>query len=204
MKQSFRMKYRNVISLIAATLISAAIVGASYKSWLSKNINISFNAQSTRDITYKLVYTEDQQTPIENGASVSKFVKTGTTDVKIVLPAQKLVRFRIKFSDRPGLLNISKFKINGQVSMAFDDFAKFNYVNMDSVEVMPDNSVTIISDQSGASMSLNNIFNFYPGYDIAKVKVVVFFCSLFAIFYTFFMLALYKKKKKKKDIVDYY
>ena len=204
MKPSFIMRYRNIISLVAATLIALGVVGASYKSWYAKNINITFNSVNTRDTVYKLYYTVDAKDAFAADRFVTKKVKAGDNDVKMILKVPHLAKIRLYLGSYPGVVNLSKFKINGMGSVKLDNFADNEYKNADSVEVQGDGSVTIVSDQVNPYMIINKVFNIYIGYDINWVKLVSFFCSMFVIFYAFFMLALYRRKKKKKEFFDYY
>lgn len=204
MKQSFRMKYRNVISLVAAAIISLVMVGAGYKSWYAKNINVTFNSVNTRDATYTLYYVENAEDKFSSDKFVAKKVKVGKNDVKIILPIPHLAKIRLYLGSYPGVVNLSKFKINGMGSVKLDDFSENQYKNTDSEEIKDDGSITIVSDQNNPYMIIDKTFNIYAGYDINWVKLAAFFCTMFAIFYAFFMLALYKKKKKKKEFYDYY
>lgn len=204
MKQSFIMKYRNAISLVAATVIALGIVGASYKSWFAENINITFNSVNTRDAVYKLYYTVDAKDKFTAGKVVTKKVKVGNNDVKIIIKEPHLAKIRLYLGSYPGVINLSKFRINGMGSVKLDNFTDNEYKDADSVEVKGDGSVTIISEQNNPHMIIDKIFNIYAGYDINWVRLVSFFFSIFAIFYAFFMLALYRRKKKKKEFYDYY
>lgn len=204
MKQSFKMKYRSVISIVLALFIASALVGLSYKSWYSKNINISFNAVNTRNVTYKLWYAVDANDDFTEERSVTKYVKPGSTDVKIIIPANKLSKFRLDFGLQPGVVNISKLKINGHVTVKLNDFATYRFGNIDGSELKDDGSITVVSDQIDPYMLVNKVFNIYPGYDINWIKLSLFFGVIFVIFYAFFMLALYEKKKKRKEFYDYY
>ncbi|MBR1600578.1 MAG: hypothetical protein IJ677_03270 [Alphaproteobacteria bacterium] len=204
MKQNFLMKYRNTISLILATVIALVIVGASYKSWYDKNINITFNSVNTREVTYKLYYTTDYKDKFSADKFVAKKVKIGNNDVKIILPIEHLSRIRLDLGNRPSVINLSKFKINGKGSVKLENLAENRYENTDGAEIKGDGSITIDSEQSNPYMIVNKVFNIYAGYDINFVKLISFFCTVFIIFYTFFMLALYRKRKKKKEFYDYY
>ena len=204
MKQSFRMKYRNVISLVVAAIISLVMVGSGYKSWYAKNINVTFHSVNTREATYTLYYTEEAKDKFSSDKFVAKKVKIGKNDVKIILPISHLAKIRLYLGSYPGVVNLSKFKINGMGSVKLDDFSENQYKNTDSEEIKDDGSITIVSEQNNPYMIIDKTFNIYAGYDINWVKLIAFFCTMFAIFYVFFMLALYKKKKKKKEFYDYY
>ena len=204
MKPSFIMKYRNIISFVAATLIALGVVGASYKSWFAKNINITFNSVNTREAVYKLYYAVDAKDEFAADKFVAKKVKVGNNDVKMILKVPHLAKIRLYLGSYPGVINISKFRINGMGSVKLNNFAENEYKNSDSVEVQNDGSVTIVSEQDDPQMIINKVFNIYIGYDINWIKLVSFFCSMFVIFYAFFMLALYRRKKKKKEFYDYY
>ncbi|MBQ8482106.1 MAG: hypothetical protein IJ532_06185 [Alphaproteobacteria bacterium] len=198
------MKYRNIISVVAAFLIAAGIVGASYKSWFAKNINVTFHSVNTREASYKLCYAVEKDEKLSTDKCINKKVKIGKNDVKIILQEPHLSKIRLYLGSYPGVINLSKLRINGMGSVKLDNFAENKYENADSVEVKEDNSVTIISEQNNPYMIIDKTFNIYEGYDINWIKLVSFFCTIFVIFYAFFMLALYKKKKKKKEFFDYY
>lgn len=204
MKQSFKMKYRNVISLVIAFILSVSIVGGSHKHWMAENISLSFNSFNAKDIVYTLYYTKDIKSDFSKKQSVSKRVKQGSSDVKIIIPTDKLAKFKLDFGSHPGVVNISKLKLKGRVTIKLNDFVDYIYLNFDSTEVASDGSVTLISEQDNPSMLVNKMFNLYKGFDINWVKFLAFFSILYAFFYAFFMLILYEKKKKRKEFYDYY
>lgn len=204
MKQSFKSKYRKIISLVVALILASGIVGLTHKSWYAKNINISFNMVSTKDITYKVLYTENKNSGFENAKIVAKRVKSGTNDVKIIIPSAKLAKFRLYFGSQPGLLNLSKLKINGDKVIKLNDFVSYEFRNMDSSEVIGDGSITFASEQANPYMDVNQTFDVNRGCDIDFIKVGSFGIILFVLFYVFFLFALREKKKKKKEFYDYY
>lgn len=204
MKQSFIVKQRNIISLIAAFLLASGAVGATYKSWYTENINVTFNGVTNKNVTYRVFYTVNGNDSFDGARAAGHTVKSGTTDVKIIIPAQKVARIRLYLGSHPGVVNISKLRINGNKVIKLNDFSDYEYKNMDSTEVMSDGSVTVISDQPNPYIDINKVLNVQRGCDINWLKVVGFFFSVFIIFYAFFMLALYRKKKKKKNFYDYY
>lgn len=204
MKQSFKMKYRNVISLVMAFVLSVSIVGGSHKHWMAENISLSFNSFNAKDITYKLYYTEDIKSDFSKNKYVSKRVKQGSKDVKIIIPADKLAKFKLDFGSHPGVVNISKLKLKGRVTIKLNDFVNYIYLNFDSTEVVADGSVTLVSEQDNPVMMVNKMFNLYKGFDINWLKLIALFSILYAFFYAFFMLILYEKKKKRKEFYDYY
>lgn len=187
-----------------ATLLSLGIVGFTYKSWYAKNINLTFNAVSTKDVTYKVLYTENSENGFGKAKIVSKKVGSGTNDVKIILPGERLARFRLYLGNQPGMLNLSKLKINGNKVIKLDEFVDYEFHGVDSSEVIGDGSITLISEQANPYMYVNKSFDVYDGYDINYIKVGTFCTLLFGLFYAFFMFALREKKKKKKSILDYY
>lgn len=204
MKQSFKSEHRKTISLVGALLIALMVVGGSYKSWCNQNINLSFNATNTEDVTYRLYYTTDVKENFSAKKSTAKSVKSGTHRVKIVIPAENVAKIRLNIGNRPGTVNISKLKLNGHASVDLSDFSDHEYINIDEEEILPDGSITLISEQDNPYIGIRTMFNMHKGYDLDLIKIGLFFGSVFLIFYAFFTLALYEKKKKKKDPIDYY
>lgn len=204
MKQSFKSKYRNVISLTMAMLLSLGIVGATYKSWYAENINVSFHAVTNNTVTYKIFYTGSKTASFDNKKMVKKTVKGGINDVKVVLPIAKMAKFRLGLGNKSGVVNICKLKIHGDKVVELNDFADYEFNNMDSVEVLSDGSVTVVSEDGEPYMNINQTFEIYPGMDVDFVRVGAFVLILFGLFYGFFMFVLKEKKKKKKNLLDYY
>ena len=204
MKQSFKSKYRKTISLIGALLIALMVVGSSYKSWCKQNINLSFNVTNTGDVTYKLYYTTNVKENFNSRKVVAESFKSGTHKVKMLIPAENVSKIRLNIGNRPGTVNISNMKLNGHASIDLSDFSEHEYINIDEEEILPDGSITLISEQDNPYIGIRTMFNMHKGYDIDFIKVGLFFGSVFLVFYAFFMLALYEKKKKKKNPLDYY
>lgn len=204
MKQSFKSKYRKVISLVCATLMALMVVGATHKSWCTKNINFSFKVTNVEKITFTLYYTTSVADDFDEKHTITKQVKRGTTRVKMIIPAQKVAKVRLNMNDRFGSMNLSKIKLNGYNGVDMSDYSDFRYINVDDEEIVPDGSLMVSSEQDNPYILVNRAFNVYKGYDIDFFKVAMFFGSVFIIFYAFFMLALYEKKKKKKDPYEYY
>lgn len=204
MKQSFRMKHRNIISLVMAFVFTACIIGAGYKGWLKENINVQFTAFASREVALTIYYAQDAKDNFSAEKKVTKRISRGGNDVKIIIPAKKLAKFKLVMNLRPGVINISKLRVNGRVTAKLDDYASNKYINFDSVELIADGSITLISEQVDPAIIINKQFNMYPGFDVDWIKLSVFGGVLYAVFYAFFMLALYKKKKKRKEFYDYY
>ena len=204
MKESFKMKYRNTISLVVATLIALMVVAGTYKSWCDKNINLSFNSTNAAEITYKLFYTTKATDNFNSKQVVSVPVQEGKHNVKMIIKAPSVSKIRLNIGSYPGTVNISKLKLNGHASVDLSDFSSHEYINIDEEEILPDGSITITSEQDNPYISIKSVFNMHRGYDIDYLKAVLLFGSVFVVFYTLLMLALYEKKKKKKDLTDYY
>jgi uncharacterized protein (DUF1015 family) len=203
-KQSFKSKYRKVISLIGAILMALMVVGGSHKSWCTKNINLSFKSSSVTKITYSLFYTTSVADEFDDQKVVAAQVRTGVHRVKMIIPAHKVAKIRLNINDRFGSVNISKLKLNGRNGVDLSDYSDLRFINVDDEEIVPDGSLMVSSEQDNPYIMVNRAFNVYKGYDIDFFKVGMYFGSVFLIFYAFFMLALYEKKKKKKDPYEFY
>ena len=204
MNQSFKSKHGKTIALVGALLISLMVVGGSYKSWCKQNINLSFNSANTEKIVYKLYYTNDINEDFNSKKVVAEPVSKGNHSVKIVIPSENVAKIRLNIGNRPGTVNISKLKLNGHASVDLSNFSNHEYVNIDEEEILSDGSISMTSQQENPYIGISTMFNMRKGLDIDFTKVVMYFGSVFIIFYAFLMLALYEKKKKKKDPIDYY
>lgn len=114
----------------------------SFNLWATKVFIVSFNAVATKDLTYQVFYTTTPEQAFNEPNSIRYNVKAGKVRVKIVVPTNNIVRFRLDFGSNPEKLVISDLVLNGSQKLKFDDFNKFNFLNIDNKQIEP-NKLTI-------------------------------------------------------------
>lgn len=129
-------------SLVIIILLSILLVGISFNLWTTKAVIVSFNADATKDLTYQVFYTTKPKLDFNEVNSVKYKVEAGKKHVKIVIFTHKIARFRLDFGSTPEKLIISDLVLNGRQKLKFDDFNKFNFLNIDNKQIEP-NKLTI-------------------------------------------------------------
>ena len=96
--------------------------------WGKKAIFVSFNAQTTKDLTFQVFYTMQPKTNFSEKESVKQLVKAGNNSVIFELPIQNIIKFRIDSGSNPGEVKLSNITVSGNKVIRLDreDLWSFN------------------------------------------------------------------------------
>jgi len=182
-----------LVNLFIGVLVALIATAASYNYWHDTNIRVTFHADSEKELNYQVFYTEDNSGHFNEPQSIKQIVSAGSNCVKIVVPAEKIGRFRLDFGQFPGEVNIKDLKISGDEIVEFKDFENYRYANIKKHVSNEDDSLTIVSDHRDPFIVTTEELNIYPGDDYNWLLMGLIAGSSFIIA---FLLAILINRKK--------
>ena len=172
--------------------------------WGKKAIFVSFNAQTTKDLTFQVFYTMQPKTNFSEKESVKQLVKAGNNSVIFELPINNIIRFRIDPGSNPGEVKLSNITVSGNKVIRLDreDLWSFNkHIEKHSFQ---NGVLSLVSNQVDPNIVYKKELNLLAG---NNVDWCLFVISLaFAIFISsalVFYLAKFKifELRSRIDIV---
>ena len=172
--------------------------------WGKKAIFVSFNAQTTKDLTFQIFYITQPKSNFNERESQKKFVKAGNNRVVFKLPIQNIIKFRIDSGSNPGEVKLSNITVSGNKVIRLDreDLWSFNkHIEKHSFQ---NGVLSLVSNQVDPNIVYKKELNLLAG---NNVDWCLFVISLaFAIFISsalVFYLAKFKifELRSRIDIV---
>jgi len=193
------MRTLKILSLcIIATVIA---VFATMNEWYAKNIYVTYKVNGTKNLTYQVFYSDTTDDKFNERQSIKQVVPAGVQVVKIILPTQKVVKFRLDFGVEPETVYIANFGLVGDKIIKFDDFSNFTYHHIDEYTTVAEgDALKIVSNQRDPYMVYKKDLGVTPGVDINWSKLLQI---AFGTFFIAFILGLFlTRKKAEKPIQD--
>lgn len=134
MKLSFLTPSKSNLIIIILTVL---LISLSHNLWTQKAFIVSFDSDSSKDLTYQVFYTTKPEQGFNEPNSVKHNVKAGKTHVKIDIPAREIIRFRLDLGSNPEKLIISNLALKGSQKLKFNNFNKFNFLHIDDKQIAP-------------------------------------------------------------------
>ncbi len=91
--------------------------------------------------TLKIYYTIDQDEKFDYKHSVRKRVTPENKHVEVILPAEKIYKFRIDFGSNPGKIKLKNIEIIGDQYIDFTDWDSYAYKNIEWRKVDKKNNI---------------------------------------------------------------
>lgn len=173
-------------SLVVIILLSVLLVAVSAKLYVTRNFILSFNAEATKDLTYQVYYAKKASQSLTEQNSVKQQVKAGKSKVEIILPIHKIAKLSLDLGNNPEKLVISNLKLNGMKEIKFNDFNKFDYINIEKKEIFPD-TLTIKANHKYPSIIYNEKLS-------AKGRIIIDW-HIFIILSAFYFFVSWKLVK---------
>ena len=129
-----KISKKHYIQCGLAILLTGLVLYYTAELWLSKNVVVSFNAEAEKDITYQVFYTETNGQSFNEKQSVRQNAKSGAQLVEIVLPIEKIIKFRLDIGSNPGNVEISDLQVIGSKKIELN-YNEFDRRNIDKFEV---------------------------------------------------------------------
>lgn len=185
---------KTLVNLLAGVVVALIATAASYNYWHDTNIRVTFHADSEKELQYQVFYTEDNLGRFNEPQSVKQVVPAGSNCVKIVVPAEKIGRFRLDPGSFPNELTIKNLKVSGDNSVEFTDFDNYKYLNIKEHTANEDGSLTIVSDHGDPYIVTTEELEVYPGDDYDWLRMGLITGGSFIVA---FLLAMLINRKKK-------
>ncbi len=115
-----KLKHKNYIQCCLAILLTGFILWLTMSFWYGRILEVAFESQAQTDIRYQVFYTTASEQTFNQIQSVAQIVKSGRHPVEIVLPIEKIIKFRLDTGTRPGKVVISDLRIRGTHKLWFD------------------------------------------------------------------------------------
>lgn len=192
-KSETKKTNKTLVNLLVGVLVAVTATAASYSYWHDTNIRVTFHADSEKELNYQVFYTEDYSGHFNEPQSVKQVVPAGSNCVKIVLPAEKIGRFRLDTGSNPGNLTIKNIKVSGDNTVEFTDFDNYTYKNIKKHTSNDDGSLTIVSDHRDPYIVTTEELDILPGDDYDWLRMGLIAGGAFIVA---FLLAMLVNKKK--------
>ena len=148
--------------------------------WSVKEIKVRFNSESAKDIEYQIFYAGKPDKGFSEAESVKQMVKAGKRDVKIILPARKIFKFRIDPGRNPGKVVISNLALKGAKTLKLYDGNKFDYNKHIENKKIVDKKITLVSNQNDPYIVYKEKFELKASRNIDFCVLVI--CLFFSFF----------------------
>jgi hypothetical protein len=122
--------------------------------------------------------------------------------VKIVLPTEKVVRFRIDFGVKPETIYVSDLKLigNTEVNILADEEDKYSFSrHVEEHQFIDGRDLRIISNQRDPYMVYKKDLDVTPGDDINYNVLLTYALGTFVIAFLISLLLTRKKSEKMKE-----
>lgn len=186
---------KTLVNLLAGIVVAVIATASSYNYWHDINIRVTFHADSEKEIQYQVFYTDDNSGHFNEPQSVKKVVPAGSNCVKIVVPAEKIGRFRLDTGEFPGNLTLKNINISGDETVAFSDFDNYKYFNIKEHTANEDGSLTIVSDHGDPYIVTTEELDIYPSDDYNLLRMGLIAGGSFIVA---FLLAMLINRKRNK------
>ena len=127
----FLNKWKHIFLLFLLTGI-ALFVTKSFWYFPSNGIEVSFTSQAEKPIAYQVFYTTSDKRSFNRDEKVTRNVKAGKHRVKIMLPVEKILCFRLDLGQFPQKITISDLKVSGKTAVLMDKLSDFSFHQIDS------------------------------------------------------------------------
>ncbi len=200
LKSIQKISHKHYIQCGLAVLLTGIILYFTASLWSYKNIVVSFNTKLSKDIQYQVFYTEASGQSFNGDQLVRKDVKSGTRRVEIVLPIEKIVRFRLDIDQNPGEVEISDFQIKGSGKIKFD-YNEFNKNQINKFKVK-DGKLYLTSNQIDPYIWYKKDLNITSGLRVDWCRLIIISVLAFLLMYKFVQYLSRFKIEKHHSRID--
>lgn len=154
--------------------------------WFSKNlfishcIEVSATVNTNKNIELQLFYTENSEENFNEKQSVKKNISSGTTNLKIVLPAQHISKFRFDFGSNPGKVILKKLIFHGKKDIILN-FEKLKFHEINTHKIYKE-EIEIVSNQRDPFIIFNETLNINQGHKVDWCIFLILLCAYLFVF----------------------
>ena len=196
-----KISKKHYIQCGLAVLLTGLVLYFISALWYSNAIIVSFNAEAKKDITYQVFYTGESGQTINEKQSVKKPIKSGNQKVEILLPIEKIMKFRLDIGVQPGKVVISDLQVKGgkNVKLNYNDFGKNQ---IDKYEVKDGGKLYITSKQVDPYIWYKPELNLPAGMQIDWCRLIIISVLAFLLMYKFVQYLSKFKIEKQHSRID--
>lgn len=123
------------------------------KTYPKAPLTVVIDWELTKPIELQVFYTTDKDQNFNEKHSVRKKVTVDDKHVEVVIPEDKIYRFRIDLGSKPEKVILKNVEIMADQYINFNDWYSYAYMNIDKSKVnKDDNSLTILSSHGDPYM----------------------------------------------------
>ena len=148
--------------------------------WCNNSIIVSFDAQTSKDLTFQVFYTTQPKTNFSEKESVKQLVKSGNNNVIFKLPIKNIIRFRIDPGSNPGEVKLSNITVSGNKSVKLDGENWWTYNKHIENHSFQNGILSLVSNQGDPYIIYKHELNIMAGTYVDWCLFVI--CLAFAIF----------------------
>ncbi len=128
------MNLRQIKHIILLLLLAGTALFFTKGFWFfaEKGISVSFTSQADRQVAYQVFYTTSQERSFNSEEKVSHDVEAGKQQVRILLPVEKILRFRLDLGQFPKAVTLSDLKVSGDKTVSMGNLSDFTLHEIDS------------------------------------------------------------------------
>ena len=193
-----KLSRKHYIQCGLAVLLTGIVLYFTSALWLSRNVVVSFNTETEKDIQYQVFYTDASNS---NGKTELYAVKAGSNFVKIEIPTENIKSFRLDpGSSNPGNIIISDLQIKGSYDIKLN-YSEFEHRNIDKFEVK-NGKLYLTSNQGDPYLPYKSELNLPAGYQIDWCRLIIISVLSFLMMYKFVQYLSKFKIEKQHSRID--
>jgi hypothetical protein len=132
------------------------------KTYSKAPLTVVLDWELTAPFELQIYYTVDKDERFSYIHSIKKSVTPEDKHLEIVIPEEKIYKFRLDFGSNPGQLELKNVEIIADQYINFNDWESYVYMYMDKIKIhRKEQSVTLISTQDDPHMSWIHPFVLY-------------------------------------------
>ena len=123
---------RHIILLVFLTGLALFLTKGFWFCPSEKAVRVSFTSQADRRVAYQVFYTTSQERSFNSEEKVTHDVEAGKQQVRILLPVEKILRFRLDLGQFPQEVTLSDLKVIGDKTVVMGKLSDFILHQIDS------------------------------------------------------------------------
>ena len=179
-KKLNKLKQKPWRRILVVLVLVCFLMFLSSSIWCNNSIIVSFDAQTSKDLTFQVFYTTQPKTNFSEKESVKQLVKSGNNNVIFKLPIKNIIRFRIDPGSNPGEVKLSNITVSGNKSVKLDGENWWSFNKHIEKHSFQNGVLSLVSNQVDPNIVYKKELNLLAG---NNVDWCLFVISLaFAIF----------------------
>lgn len=192
-KKLNKLKQKPWRRILVVLVLVCFLMFFSSSIWTNKSIIVSFNAQTSKDLTFQVFYTTQPKTNFSEKESLKQLVKAGNNNIIFKLPIKNIIRFRIDSGSNPEEVKLSNITVSGNKSVRLDGENLWTFNKHIENYSYYDGVLTLVSNQGDPYIIYKHELNIMAGTYVDWCLFLI--CLAFAIF-IFSVLVFYLAKFK--------